>query len=547
MSGIVRRPYQNDAIQAVIGAWPEHSSVLVVCPTGTGKSVIFSELAKYKSDKRILVLANRGELLFQAARHIQRAGLTTSIEKADLSAGTGMWDKKQVVVASVQSMISKMGIATRMHKFEPNEFGLVICDEAHLFVAKSFQSIINYFVNGNPEIKIFGCTATPSRSDEVALGQVFKHCAFRYEIADAINDGWLVPVTPLCLRVDGMDFSHISTSAGDLNSAELGAVMTAEKPLYGVAQATLEQVFCVEANSLHGVEVEQWGKFLIDNETAPRSALVFTVTVKHAELMCDILNRVVPNIAEWVCGKTPENQRAATNERFKNGRLPILVNCGTHTTGFDAPRADIIVPKPTKSHSLALQMFGRGFRPAEVDGRSIVDQYETAQERKDAIARSRKPKVTIIDLHGVTGKHKLITPFDILGGKLSPETVELAIKNSIERGRPVDMTEEMENARKELEKRIQEAKDREQSKRAKLVGKAKFRVSTTNMFDGSSSKPVQMLPRQGKVVSEGMARILKTCGIDPFSIPYERALQIVRNKIGEWKRRKPATKGAKKS
>ena len=539
MNQHIARPYQAEAVNAVLSGWESHQSVLVVLPTGTGKSWIFSDLVRRNAPKRALVLANRGELLFQAARHVQRAGLETSIEKAELQAGTGFWNRTPVVVASVQTLISKTGIVTRMHKFDPKEFGLIVCDEAHLFLAPSFRSILNYFKHGNPEIKIFGCTATPARSDEVALKEVFEHCAYRYEVADAISDGWLVPVFPLGLRVESLDFSHIHTTAGDLNSAELAAVMEAEEPLYGVAQGTLEQVFGLEANTLHGVEVENWGQFLKDEQTPPRSALVFTVSVKHAEMLSGIFNRVVPGISEWVFGKTKDTRRDEINVRFKEGDLPILVNCGTHTTGFDAPKAEIIVPKPTKSWSLFCQMVGRGFRPAEVAGASIVDQYLTAEERREAISHSRKPRVTVLDFHGVSGRHKLITPFDILGGRHSPEAIALAIKMTREKSQPVNMTEAMVAAEAELHRRMEEARQMEASRKLRLVKKARFTVESHSLFDRSDTGPMQILKPQPKVVTAGMAKVLKRAGVkDPYSLPYNQALHLVRKQFERWGKQK---------
>lgn len=513
--------------------------MLTVLPTGSGKTIIFSDLARLFASKRILVLANRGELLFQAARHISKSGLSSSIEKAELKAGNGMFNKTQVVVASVQTLISSDGIATRMHKFNPMEFGLIICDEAHLFVAKSFRSILNYFSNGNQEIKIYSTTATPNRADEIALGEVFETCAYRYEIEDAINDGWLVPVFPLGLRVEGLDFSHIRTTAGELNGADLARVMEAEKPLYGIAQGTLEAVFCLEANQLHDVGVHDWGNFLLGGETVPRSALVFTVSVKHAEMLCGILNRVVPNVAAWVSGKTPEQERAKINDRFKTGEVPILCNCGTHTTGFDAPLAEIIVPKPTKSHTLACQMMGRGFRPCEVGGSSIVDRYATADERKAAIASSRKPRCIVLDFHGVTGKHKLITPFDILGGKHSPEVIALAINRAREKNRPVNMTDEMVAAEDEITKRMEQARLEDAQRKAAIVARARFTVSTHNLFDRSSTGSMRMAQHATKKVSEGMARVLRRQGVtDPYALPYPKALQMVRDTFARWKKYK---------
>ena len=539
MSQHIARPYQADAVNAVLTAWETHQSVLVVLPTGTGKSFIFSDLVRRNAPKRALVLANRGELLFQAARHVQRAGLETSIEKAELRAATGFWTKKPVVVASVQTLISKEGLVSRMHKFNPMEFGLIVCDEADLFVAPSFQRILNFFKHANPQIKIFGCTATPKRADEIALKEVFQTCAFKYEVQDAINEGWLVPIYPLGLRVEGLDFSHIRTTAGDLNGADLARVMEAEKPLYGIAQGTLEAVFCLGPNELHGIGVAEWESFLLGSQTVPRSALVFTVSVKHAEMLCGIFNRVVPGVAAWVCGKTKDTERDKVNERFKTGEVPILVNCGTHTTGFDAPLAEIIVPKPTKSWRLMCQMIGRGFRPAESGGRSIVDLYATAEERKAAIAKSRKPRCIVLDFHGVTGRHKLITPFDILGGRHSPEAVALAVQRAREKNCPVNVTEEMAAAEEELKKRLEEARLMEAQRKSKVLMKARFIVTTQSLFDKSSTGVMMMQEQAKKQVSEGMARILRQQGVrDPYALPYSKALELVRLTFKRWNNRK---------
>lgn len=532
------RPYQAAAVQAVLKAWETHQSVLVVMPTASGKSFVFSDLVRRMQPKRSLILANRGELLFQAARHVQRTGLETAIEKADLYADTGLFNRAPVVVASVQTMISMEGIARRMHKWNPKDFGLIVCDEAHLFCAPSFRSILSYFKHGNPEIKIFGCTATPKRADEVALGEVFDHCAFQYEIEDAINDGWLVPVSPLGLRVESLDFSGVGTTKGDLNGADLAAVMEAEKPLYGIAQGTLESVFYLEPNTLHGVPVEKWRSFLVDNSTPPRSALCFTVSVRHSEMLSDIFNRVVPGIADYVFGKTPDDRRMDINSRFKSGELPILVNCGTHTTGVDVPKAEVIVPKPTKSHTLALQMYGRGFRPAEVSGRSIVDQYPTAEERRLAISRSKKPRCVILDFHGVSGRHKLITPFDILGGRHSDEVIKLAIENSRTRNAPVDMTEEMRQAELEMAERIKESRIREASRKGGIIRRARFSVSSHDLFDRYDAGPMAGAERTERVVTPGMAGILRKAGIDSSGMPYVKALQLVREQFGKWNKYK---------
>jgi len=532
------RPYQVTAVANVIEAFQAHTSAMVVMPTASGKSIVTTELVNYFRPKRSLILAHRGELLFQAARHVQRTGLETSIEKAELYASTSLFSQSPVVVASVPTLVSKMGNGKRMEKFKPTDFGLIVCEENHHFVAKSFRSILDYFKKGNPNIKIFGSTATPDRSDEEALGQVFEVCAFRYDILDAIQDGWLVPVYTLGLRVEGMDFSHIRTTAGELNSADLAAVMEAEKPLYGIAQGALEAAYYLEPNALHGVPVEQWSQHLIDLQTPPRSTLCFTVSVRHSEMLSDIFNRVVPGIAGWICGETREAERLDINNRFKNGDLPILCNCGTHTEGVDVPRAEVIVPKPTKSRSLLTQMIGRGFRPAEAGGRSIVDQYGTAEERRAAIQSSRKPRCLVLDNYGVCGRHKLVTPADILGGKFSEEVVKLAVEKAREKCQPVNMTEEMIEAEEELRKKLEEGRRRLAARRSRLVGKIKFNVREVNLFDIGDMAAMKTVQRQtGKPLSEKQRAVITAMGKDPDRIPIGYAKKLIGERFKQWRKK----------
>ena len=77
---------------------------------------------------------------------------------------------------------------------------------------------------------MLGLTATPDRSDEEALGRVFQSAAFEYPILDAIHDGWLVPVEQQMVTIAGLDFSHIKTTAGDLNGKELSERLKALRP-----------------------------------------------------------------------------------------------------------------------------------------------------------------------------------------------------------------------------------------------------------------------------------------------------------------------------
>ena len=124
------RPYQKAAAAAVFERWDSGGkSALIVLPTGCGKTVIFSDIAKkcVEQGKRVLILAHRGELLEQAQQKLKDytkdeargiAGLECAIEKAQQTCLDSFY---RVVVGSVQSFSAK-----RLRKFSHDYF-----DTAH--------------------------------------------------------------------------------------------------------------------------------------------------------------------------------------------------------------------------------------------------------------------------------------------------------------------------------------------------------------------------------------------------------------------------------
>lgn len=238
------RYYQRDAIAGAREAWKEHQSTLMVIPTAGGKTVTFAHLAK-ETPGRVMVVSQREELVFQAANKIREiSGEDVDIEMADFQAdlGSGSWfkgfDQRKYVSASVQTLNAGSGDG-RISKFNPNDFGLLICDEAHHGVSSTHRFVLQHF-RSNRNCKILGVTATPDRADKEALGQVFESVAFDYEILDAITDGFLVPVLQQVVNVEGLDLSSVRTTAGDLNGADLAEVMEYEKNLLEMASATLD-------------------------------------------------------------------------------------------------------------------------------------------------------------------------------------------------------------------------------------------------------------------------------------------------------------------
>jgi len=84
--------------------------------------------------------------------------------------------------------------------------------------------------------------------------------------------------------------------------------------------------------------------------------------------------RTVGIRAAIVTGETPKREREEVLEDFKTGRIKVVANVGTLTTGFDYPELDtVILGRPTKSLALYYQMVGRAIRPCKGKDGWIVD------------------------------------------------------------------------------------------------------------------------------------------------------------------------------
>jgi superfamily II DNA or RNA helicase len=393
-----------------------------------------------------------------------------------------------------------------MSKFDPMEFGLLIIDEAHHSTADSYKRVIEWYMR-NPEMKLLGVTATPDRTDEEALGQVFGSVAFDYEVMDAIRDGWLVPVSQQMVTVGHLDLSNVRTTAGDLNAGDLASILNDEQTLHEIAGPAIDF-------------------------SEGKRALVFAATVKQAERLCEIFNRHRAGCAAFVCGKTDKDERKLILGDFKAGKTQFVVNVGVLTEGFDDDGVEVVVmARPTKSRALYAQMAGRGTRPHSSIAHALGGMASAA-DRVAAIKASPKPGCLIVDFVGNCGRHKLCTTADILGGNYSEEEVVKASQKAMSSSVPVDMTEALDEARRDIE----EAKRREAAKRASIICRARYSSISVDPFDVFQ---IHKTPERGwdkrRSLSEKQIGLLRKQGIATESISYAEGKQLLDEVIKRFK------------
>ena len=155
------RDYQLECLTAIRDRYLAGVRRQLTClPTGSGKTVIFSEFPKFfRMKKQMLVLAHRAELLDQACDKLRQANpdLRVEIEQAGRVADPD----SHVVVASVPTLGRKG--SGRLPRLDPDRFFLIVVDEAHHATAKTYRRILKYFGVFEPDTPklIVGFTATP--------------------------------------------------------------------------------------------------------------------------------------------------------------------------------------------------------------------------------------------------------------------------------------------------------------------------------------------------------------------------------------------------
>lgn len=321
-ASISLRPYQLEAIEAIFRKWVEYDRLLLIQPTGGGKTLQFAHVAQRRAAVGpVTILSHTDVLVNQTIDKLSLAvGIEADREKAESYAELSA----RVVVGSVQTLSRQ----SRLERFPSDHFKTVIVDETHHILSESYQRIVGYFSNA----KVLGVTATPDRGDARNLGRFFEEIAHEVSLIELIRAGYLAPITVQTVPL-AIDISAVATRAGDFSDEQLAEVL--DPLLEEIGQAILEYA-------------------------AERKSLIFVPLIRTAERFAKIL-RELGLAAEMISGLCAD--RIEKLARFREGRTKILVNSMLLNEGYDEPSIDCIVPlRPTRIRSLFAQQVGRGTR-----------------------------------------------------------------------------------------------------------------------------------------------------------------------------------------
>ncbi len=326
-------PYQEEAIELIfkeLDESPGKVNLLFQLPTGGGKTIIFSEIARQfiaRRKQKVLILTHRVELCAQTSKALSDIEVKNKIIDRDVKE---LHDREEFdcYVAMVETLNNRLNENENYLR----NIGLVIIDEAHY---NSFRKLFKFFENAH----MLGVTATPLSSNRnLPLNENYQKLIVGHGIADLIDDGYLSKATTYTFNVNLRSLKV--GNDGDYTVSSLDRLYS----LYSM-QDRLIAAYEERAKGL---------KTLIFNSGIATSIRVFEL-FKNAGYPIKHLDSTFGS-----------KDRFETLEWFRNTPSAILTSVGILTTGFDEPSVEaIILNRATRSLTLYHQMIGRGSRITE--------------------------------------------------------------------------------------------------------------------------------------------------------------------------------------
>ena len=376
--------YQLEMIRRIDEAFVSHQSVMVQMPTGTGKTILLSEVVKSEKIKGknpcVWIVVHRRELVEQIEETLAKQ-LDSSLFPLHFSLPTdsSLFTFPSSLKPSDSSLFtfhfsltprvfSIQWLSRHYHELDERP-SLIIIDEAHHAVARTYKEVMDAY----PEAKKLGLTATPCRLNRKGFTDLFDVLLQSWSYNKFIADGWLSLYDYMSVKTDSLD----------------------QQMVFGLTKRGADGDFSLREMS-EKLDVRPSIERLCDTvmRYAPdKKGIVYAIDIKHAEHIAEYYRERGLN-AVAISSKTPAEERKYIIERFRNSNdslmktnchelsmndslkntncqvldspIRILVNVDLFGEGFDCPDVEFIqLARPTLSLSKYLQQVGRGMRVYE--------------------------------------------------------------------------------------------------------------------------------------------------------------------------------------
>ena len=308
----------------------EHKA-LVIAATGTGKTYLSAFDVKQCKPNKVLFIVHREDILIKAEQSFKRV-LGATIQTGFYT-GKHKDDHVKYLFATIQTMHRYYDM------FDQDEFDYIIIDEAHHAGSDTYQKVLHYF---KPNF-LLGMSATPERSDNMNIYEVFDHnVAIEVRLHQAMDEELVVPFHYFGITdIDAVHLENVSLK----NVDEVAKALKLNQRVD----------FIIDQMKLYGYDGEH------------RKCLGFCVSIDHAKFMSDEFNR------RGICsiyldGSDAIEKREAYCRRLEDDKDPleVIFTVDIFNEGIDIPSVNLVLMlRPTNSPIIFVQQLGRGLRKFE--------------------------------------------------------------------------------------------------------------------------------------------------------------------------------------
>lgn len=320
-------------------------NTLGIAPTGAGKTIMMAAMCVENAPKDLpsLVLQHRDELVDQnLKKFVKYAGPNNIRRPMRIDASSKVWDRqpKGWNFGMIQTIVRNLEAMPKL--------GMLAIDEAHHAAADSYLQLIAKARHDNPDILIYGTTATPNRGDKKALRMVFDNCGDNIPIKDLIRDGHLVRPRTYIVHTGVEEQIKQIKQVGQLADNEVAKLLNTEAIVDKAIQ------IWINGDEKSGVP-----------SCRDRPTIVFCSNTEHGKAVTDrFLHYGIR--AEFIGDRVSTTERREILKRYDSGETEVLVNVYILTEGFDhQPTSCVMLLKRESFKSTMTQMIGRGLRKVD--------------------------------------------------------------------------------------------------------------------------------------------------------------------------------------
>ncbi len=344
------------------------SRFIIQMPTGSGKTRVAMEIISQffnnsKNKTHVIWLTHSAELLEQAYECFM--DIWSHLGKKELEV-IRIWGENKMPKSINTDSFILGGFQKLYGIFSENEnafnhfkdnVNLIVVDEAHRVMAPTYNTVTKGITG--PNSHIIGLSATPGSSDKNLQRSLARFFHDELISIETKNNESVFKYLRKKKVLSNVTYEPIHT---EIKIEPSKKQLDYFKNYFDIHPDILKKL---SRENVRNIEIVKRLKKECENGS---KIIFFACSVYHSKQICAFLTLL--NIkAAHIDGKVSKNRRKKIINDFINEDIQIICNFEILSTGFDAPKTDVVfISRPTFSIVLYAQMIGRGLRGPAIGG-----------------------------------------------------------------------------------------------------------------------------------------------------------------------------------